>query len=114
VTDEAGNIRTDSFTVTVNPVAETPTVSGATSTSEDTLSSVIGIARSGTDGSEISHFKISGITGGTLYKDSGATAAIANGDIITAAEAAAVYFKPNADANTTNGDTFGFQVQGAR
>ena len=114
VTDEAGNTATDSFTVTVNAVAETPTVSGATSTTEDTLSSAIAITRSGTDGSEITHFRISAITGGTLYKDSGASVAIAGGDVITAAEAASVYFRPGSNANTADGGTFGFQVQGAR
>ncbi|UEM24124.1 Ig-like domain-containing protein [Skermanella mucosa] len=114
VTDEAGNTATDSFTVTVNAVAETPTVSGATSTTEDTLSSAIAITRSGTDGSEITHFKISSITGGTLYKDSAATTAIAGGDVITAAEAATVYFRPSSNANTADGGTFSFQVQGAR
>ncbi|WP_449228167.1 DUF4347 domain-containing protein [Azospirillum argentinense] len=114
VTDEAGNTATETFTVTVNPVAETPVVTGATGTAEDTLSAAITIARGGADGAEISHFRISGITGGTLYRNADRTGAIADGDILTAAEAAAVYFLPDPDANTADGGSFGFQVQGAR
>ncbi|CAO3456589.1 hypothetical protein [Azospirillum argentinense] len=114
VTDEAGNTATETFTVTVTPVAETPVVSGATGTAEDTLSAAIAIARGSADGAEISHFRISGITGGTLYRNADRTGVIANGDILTAAEAAAVYFLPSQDANTADGGSFGFQVQGAR
>ncbi|AWB06612.1 hypothetical protein A6A40_16175 (plasmid) [Azospirillum humicireducens] len=114
MTDEAGNTATETFTVTVTPVAETPVVSGATGTSEDTLSAVIAIARASADGAEISHFRISGITGGTLYRNPDRSGAITDGDLITAAEATAVYFLPSQNANTADGSLFGFQVQGAR
>ena len=114
VTDEAGNTATDTFTVTVNAIADTPVTGGATSTNEDTVSAAISITRNSVDGAEITHFKVSAITGGTLYKNANETGAISNGDFITAAEAAGVYFKPSLNSNSTNGGPFSFQVNGAR
>ena len=70
----------------------------------------IAITRNGVDSTEITHFKVSSITGGTLYKNANQTGAIANGDFITATEAAGVYFKPTLNANSTNGGPFSFQV----
>lgn len=83
--------------ISVVPVGDTPQVANS-STLEDTLSAPIAIQRNAADGAEVSHFKISGISGGTLFKSNGVTA-IPNGAFITAAEAAAgVRFKPSANS----------------
>lgn len=66
-------------------------------TLEDTLSSAIPIAPTTNQG--ITHFRISGITGGTLFKNNGATP-IMNGDYITVAEGqTGVKFLPSPDSN---------------
>ena len=62
------------------------------------------ISRNPADGAEVTHFKITGITGGTLFKNNGTTV-INNGDFITFAEGnAGLKFTPG----TTNGS---FTVQ---
>ncbi len=118
VTDNGGpanggvSTTTRQFTVTVNPVADTPTVTNAT-TAEDTLSTTgLTITRSSLDGPEVAFFKITNITNGTLFKD-GTNTPINNGDFITIAEGANLDFAPAGNANSPAGDTFGFQVQGS-
>ncbi len=89
--------------ITVTPVGDTPQVANST-TLEDILSGAITIGRHPNDGSEVTHFKISGIVGGTLFKSDGVTP-IANGTLITFAEAqAGVRFLPS--ANTTSDGHF--------
>jgi len=85
-------------TVTVQAQADTPSIT-STVTLEDTQStSGLVISRNAVDGSEVSHYKITGITGGTLYKSDGTTV-ITNGDFITAAEGAAgLKFTPSANS----------------
>ena len=86
-------------TVTVMPVGDTPQVASI-STLEDTLSSGILINRHAADGSEVTHFKITGITGGTLFKNDGVSG-IANGTFITFAEGqVGVKFLPSLNSNT--------------
>jgi len=82
--------------ITVNPVADTPSVTGAT-TDEDTQTTAgLVISRNAADGSEVTHFKITGITNGTLFLNDGTTP-IANGSFITAAQGnAGLKFTPNA------------------
>ncbi|WP_048707778.1 tandem-95 repeat protein [Microvirga massiliensis] len=109
-TNEAPDPKTSTGTVsfTVDPAADTPMVANVT-TAEDTLSGVIVIGRNAADGAEVTHFKITGITGGTLYLNDGVTA-VTNGSFITAAEGGAgLKFMPTYDAHGTTG--FGFIVQ---
>ncbi|WP_298933580.1 hypothetical protein [uncultured Ramlibacter sp.] len=97
----------DTASLTVTPVADTPSITAAT-TSED-VQSLAGlvISRNATDGAEVSHFKISGIAGGTLYLNDGTTA-VANGSFISYAQAhAGLKFTPSANS-TANGS---FNVQ---
>ena len=103
---------TDTFLLTVAPVADTPSVTNAT-TNEDTQStSGLVISRNPADGAEVTHFKISGITGGALFKNDGFSV-INNGDFITFAEGnAGLKFTPAADLFSPS-STFSFQVQGA-
>jgi len=98
-----------SFTVT--PVADTPSVTNA-STAEDTQSSSgVVISRNIVDGNEVTNFKITGITNGALFKHDGTTA-IHNGDFITFAEGnAGLKFTPVADLNSSAGNNFSFDVQ---
>ena len=101
------NLVQQTFTVTIAPVADTPTVTGTT-TDEDTQSaSGLVITPNLADGASVTHFKITGISGGTLYQNDGATA-IADGTFVTVAEAAAgLKFTPSQDS-TANGS---FDVQ---
>ena len=99
---------TETATITITPVADTPTVTNA-STNEDTQSSSgLVISRNANDGTEVTHFKISSITGGTLYKNDGA--AITNDTFITYAEGnAGLKFTPSSNS-TTSGS---FNIQGS-
>ena len=89
----------DTASLVVNPIADTPSVTSAT-TNEDTQStSGLVISRNVADSTEVSHFKITGITNGTLYKNDGTTQ-ISNGSFITFTEAnAGLKFTPTANFN---------------
>jgi len=96
-------------TVALAVVAGTPSVTNAT-TNEDTQStSGLVISRNASDGAEVTHFKITSISGGTLYKNDGSTR-ITDGSFITYAEGnAGLKFTPVADS-TADGT---FHVQAA-
>jgi len=102
----------DTFVLTVNTVADTPSVTNAT-TNEDTQTlSGLMISRNAADGAEVTHFKVSGITNGALFKNNGTTP-INNGDFITFAEGnVGLKFTPATNLFSP-GTTFSFQVQGA-
>ena len=86
-------------TITVTPVGDTPQVANIT-TLEDTQSGAIVINRNANDGAEVTHFKISNISGGTLYKNDGTTV-ITAGSYITFADAnAGLKFTPTLNSNT--------------
>ncbi|WP_052130209.1 S-layer homology domain-containing protein [Ureibacillus sinduriensis] len=102
---------TGTVSFTVNPKIDIPTVTNA-ETAEDTQSTDgLVITRNAVDGAEVTHFKITGITGGMLYQNDGATE-IKNGDFITASEGGSgLKFTPAANAYGDAG--FGFNVQAA-
>ncbi|BCM88813.1 hypothetical protein IAD21_00655 [Abditibacteriota bacterium] len=83
--------------ITVTAVADTPSVTNA-STNEDTqTTSGLVITRNPADSTEVTHFKITNITNGTLYQNNGTTA-ISNGSFITYAQGnAGLKFTPNAN-----------------
>jgi hypothetical protein len=112
VSGNNGQSMTDTFVLTVAPVADTPSVSTAT-TNEDTQNTTgLVISRNAVDSTEVTHFKISGITNGALFKNDGATP-INNGDFITFTEGnAGLKFTPAANLFSPS-STFSFQVQGA-
>jgi hypothetical protein len=90
-----------------------PVAADAT-TLEDTPVDAITITPNPADTNPVTHYKITGITGGTLYKNNGTTK-INNDDFILASEGAAgLKFIPNADANSDEGGTFFFHVQAAQ
>lgn len=77
---------TETASIAITPVADTPSVTNATTsinvqTSDDELE----ITRNPADGDEVTHFKITNITNGTLLQDDGTTI-INNGDFITVSE----------------------------
>jgi len=75
-------------TVNVTAVADTPSVTNAVTLANTQTTSGLVISRNAADGAEVTHFKITNITGGTLFLNNGTTA-ISNGAFITAAEASA-------------------------
>lgn len=99
-TSAAGDASPANCSITVTPVGDTPQVANIT-TLEDTLSGAIVIGRNANDGAEVTHFKISGITGGTLFKSDGVTP-ISNNSFLTFAEAqTGVKFLPSPNSTAT-------------
>ena len=72
-------------TITVLPVADTPSVTNATTYEGQQTTSGLVISRNPADGAEVTHFKITAITNGTLFQNDGVTP-IANGQFITFAQ----------------------------
>lgn len=101
VTDGSNDSNLATVYITVEARPDTPSISSAT-TDEDVQSSAgLIISRAAVDSSEVTHFRISNITGGTLFKNDGVTA-IANGDFITFAEGnAGLKFTPTANSSTS-------------
>jgi hypothetical protein len=92
-------------TVTVNTVADTPSVASPTIT-EDTDSAAIAITRNAADGAEMTHYKVTGISGGTLFSDAGFTTQITNGSFIASGGGTTnVYFRPTANSITAGNFT---------
>ncbi|HBB94287.1 MAG TPA: hypothetical protein DC054_02755 [Blastocatellia bacterium] len=103
---------TDTFVLTVAPVADTPSVTNATANEDTQNTTGLVVSRNAVDSTEVTHFKISGITNGTLFKNDGLSQ-INNGDFITFAEGnAGLKFLPAANLFSP-GTTFSFQVQAA-
>ena len=71
--------------ITVNAVADTPSVTNATTTEDTQTSSGLVITRNVGDGAEVTHFKITSIVNGTLFQNDGTTP-IADGTFITFAQ----------------------------
>ena len=71
-----------SFTLTIEPLANTPGVTPASTVEDIMTTSGLVISRHPADGPEVTHFKITNIQGGTLYHNNGLTQ-INNGDFIT-------------------------------
>ncbi|MBI1929652.1 PD40 domain-containing protein [Candidatus Poribacteria bacterium] len=69
-------------TITVNPVADTPSITDATTTEDTQTSSGLVISRNPNDGAEVTHFKITNVTNGTLFQSDGLTP-INNGAFIS-------------------------------
>jgi hypothetical protein len=98
-----------SFTVT--PVADTPSVTNASTVEDTQTASGLVISRNAADNTEVTNFKITGITNGTLFQHDGTTA-IHNGDFITVAQGnAGLTFTPGANLNNPAGDAFSFDIQ---
>ncbi|RMZ49500.1 hypothetical protein EB821_01880, partial [Candidatus Marinimicrobia bacterium PRS2] len=97
---ENGGVNTyddQTFTIKLNPIADTPNITDA-ETDEDIMSSSgLVITRNAVDSEEVTHFKITGITNGTLYQNNGSTS-IANNEFITFTEGnTGLKFDPDED-----------------
>lgn len=87
-------------TITVAPVADTPSVTNASTLEDNQTTSDLVISRHADDGIEVSHFKITAITGGDLFQNDGITP-INDGEFILYAEGnAGLKFTPDANSNT--------------
>lgn len=73
--------------ISIKPVGDTPQVASVIALA-NILSPPIVIKRHAADGPEVTHFRISGITGGTLFRNNGISG-VSNGAYITLAEAQA-------------------------
>src|SRR6185295_15549074 len=94
----------------ITPVADTPSVTNATTNANTQTTSGLVISRNPVDGAEVTHFKITGITGGSLFKNNGTTQ-INNGDFITFAEGnAGLKFTPASNL-ISPATTFSFGVE---
>jgi len=99
-------------TITVTPIADTPLVTPATTTINTQTTSGLVISRNAVDSTEVTHFKITNITNGTLFKSDGTTQ-LTNNQFITFTEGnAGLKFTP-AHNLVSPSSTFSFQVQGA-
>ena len=99
------------FTITLHSIADTPSVTNATTTINQQTTSGLVITRNGVDGLEVQFFKITNIQNGTLFRNDGSV--ITNGTFLTIAEGnAGLKFTPNAGlASPTT--IFSFDVQAA-
>ncbi len=98
----------------VEAFAFEPTISASPATLEDTqTTSGLVITANTADGGLTTHYQITGITAGTLFKNDGTTV-IAENDFITKAEGTAgLKFTPALNLNNTTTPLFGFTVQAA-
>jgi len=114
-TDNVGTVLSPSAataTITIVPIADTPSVTNATTNEDVQSTSGLVISRNAVDGAEVTHFKITAITNGTLFKNNGTTQ-INNSDFITFAEGnAGLKFTPAADLFSPT-TSFSFTVQAA-
>jgi CSLREA domain-containing protein len=95
ISDGNGGTANGTAMIVVAPVGDTPQVTHG-STFAEIQSGLIFINRNANDGPEVTHFKISGITNGTLYLADGVTQ-IADGDFITVTQGqAGLRFTPAA------------------
>jgi hypothetical protein len=88
-------------TITVSPVADTPTISSAETNEDIQTTSGLVISRNPADGAEVTHFKINNITNGRLFLNDGITE-IVNGTFITFAQGnAGLKFTPASNFSGT-------------
>jgi gliding motility-associated-like protein len=103
------NTTEEQFTVIVNPVADTPSVTDAVANGDLQTTSGLEITRNPVDGSEVNHYKITEITNGTLYFNDGSVQ-ILNDQFISATEGQkGLRFTPT-PGNMNNGS---FKIQAA-
>src|SRR5262249_62040121 len=99
-------------TITITPVADTPSVTNASTNEDLQTTSGLVISRNAADGAEVTHFKITNILNGALFLNDGVTP-VPSGSFITFAQGnAGLRFTPAANLNNP-GATFSFDVQAA-
>ena len=98
--------------ITVNAIADLVSVTNATTTVNTQTTTGLVITKNAVDGAEVTHFKITNITNGTLFKNDGATQITSNSFIAAAEGAAGLKFTP-ANNLSSPSSVFSFQAQGA-
>jgi fibronectin-binding autotransporter adhesin len=87
--------------ITVSPVADTPSITNTFTTVNTQSASGLVVTRNAVDGAEVTHVKVTAISGGTLFQNNGTTS-IAVGAFITMAQGnAGLKFTPTLDSLTT-------------
>lgn len=87
----------ESASLTVVPVADAPSVTPAATLEDTQTTSGLVISRNAADGAEVTHFKIFGVSGGSVFLSNGTTPVV-DGSFITAAQATAgLRFTPAQD-----------------
>jgi hypothetical protein len=99
VDDGVGPAITGTKIMTAIPVGDTPQVASIT-TLEDVTSGLIVVDRNPADGAEVTHFRISGITGGTLTLADGTTPVNEGAFIPVADGQAGLQFTPSPNSTT--------------
>jgi hypothetical protein len=114
VKDSTGALSANSYqmTIQVSPMPDTPSVTTATTTEGSQTSAGLVVSVNPVDGTEVTHFVISGITHGTLYQHDGTTV-VNNGNAITvAAGASGLRFSPTPGLYSPD-SVFSFNVSAA-
>ena len=99
-------------TITVAATANVPSVTGAATTEDTQTTSGLVVTRNPLDGAQVTHFKITGITNGTLFQNDGTTPIAGNSFITVAQGNAGLKFTPAANLFSP-GKTFSFKIQGS-
>src|SRR5262249_1808453 len=94
-------------TISVRPIADTPSVTNATTNEDTQTSNGLVISRTAADGSEVTHFEITGVPNGQVFLHDGVTPVPAGGFVTFAQASAGLRFTPAADFF----GTASFQVQ---
>ena len=76
------------MTISVIAIADTPSVTNASTAVNEQSTSGLVISANPVDGAEVTHFKITGIANGSLFQNDGSTP-VNDGDFITAADGSA-------------------------
>ena len=102
------NVALGAVNIDSTEIGDTPSVTNATTNEDTQTTSGLVLSRNVSDSTAVTHFKITNITGGTLFKNDGTTA-IANNDFITFAEGnAGLKFTPS--NNSTASGSFDIQA----
>nr|WP_320049975.1 InlB B-repeat-containing protein [uncultured Desulfuromonas sp.] len=103
-----GNVTLGTVNLDITGTGDTPSVTSATTDEDTQTTSGLVISRNAVDGAEVTHFKITNISGGTLYKNDGTTAIVDNTFITFAEGNAGLKFTPT--ANSTSNGSFDIQA----
>ncbi len=82
------------FTVVVNPVADTPSITNATTLPDTQTTSGLVVSRNPADGAEVTHFQITNIQNGSVFLNDGVTPVSAGSFITFAPADAGLKFTP--------------------
>jgi hypothetical protein len=88
-------------TIAVAPVADTPGMTGAATIVNMQTTNGLVITRSGADGGEVTHFKVTAITNGALFQHDGVTPIAVNAFITVAQGGAGLRFTPGTGSTAT-------------